>query len=190
VIARKQVKLGERNRPFAARTAQPHDRVERNEGHAHVRGVRRDAAFAGPEHRMDAVIAVEGRAAGSGFALVAGGRRVAEVVTAGPLQQVSPGCRHIADLRRCAGEDRPREQRITRPDQLVVRHVAVADHRADAHAAVGERLDAGQRQRIDVDEDGRPLDVELHQVDERRAAGKITAPRTGRRVSRVLFVER
>ena len=43
--------------------------------------------------------------------------------------------------------------------------------RADAQAAVGQLLDLVQRKRVDIDQPGRVLDAELHQVDQRRAPG-------------------
>ena len=49
--------------------------------------------------------------------------------------------------------------------------VGVAHQRADPQPAVGQPLDLGQRQVIDVDHLLRLLDVELHQVEQGGAAG-------------------
>ncbi len=53
----------------------------------------------------------------------------------------------------------------------MLREIGVARRRADAEAAVRRRLDRGERQTAHVDESRRPLDVELHEVEKRRAAG-------------------
>ena len=119
-----------------------HRGVERGERHAHVGGMRRDAGLAGAEDRVDAVEAVDRRAAAAGLALVAGRRRVVEVGAARALQQVAAGRRHVAQLLRGARQDRARQQRIALLDQRVVGEVGVRHERADAQAAVGGFLDA------------------------------------------------
>jgi hypothetical protein len=62
----------------------------------------------------------------------------------------------------------------------VVRHVAVAHHRAHADAAARQLADFSQRQLIDVEQRCRRLDVQLHQVDDRRPTSeKSRASRSG-----------
>ena len=89
------------------------DGLERRQRHAHVGRVGGDAVLAGAEDRVDAVDAAD--APGSrvpGLALVAGRGGVVEVVAARALQQVAAVGRHVAQLRRGAGQDRPGEQRV------------------------------------------------------------------------------
>ena len=52
----------------------------------------------------------------------------------------------------------------------MVRHVAVANERAHADVPVWKRFDLGEWHRADVDDTLRALDVQLHEVDEGRAA--------------------
>ena len=81
--------------------------VERGERNGRVGGVHRDAVVGPAEDRVPLVEAVERRAAGARLALVAGATApVAEIGAAGPLQQVAADRRHVADLRRGAGEQR------------------------------------------------------------------------------------
>jgi hypothetical protein len=77
-------------------------------------------------------------------------------------------------LRNCGdapGHQRLRQQRIALAHGGVIGEIAVADERADAHAAVRRCLDVLQRQMRDVDEPRRLLDVALHQVKQVGAAG-------------------
>src|SRR3984893_44183 len=87
-------------------------RLQCNHRHTHVRGVGRDAMFAGAKHGKHAVAASDGRAARAGLALVARHRGVAEVHASCSLKQVARSRRHIAKLCRCAGENRLRENGI------------------------------------------------------------------------------
>jgi hypothetical protein len=154
--------------------------VARGARHRHVARMGGDAALARPQHRVDAVVAVQGGAAGAGRALVAGVDGVAEVVAAGALHEVAADRRHVADLRAGAREERLGERRVAPPYGLVVGEVAVAHVGADPHAAAGQGLDLRQRQGVDVDQDGGSLDVELQEVDEGRAAGEELRPAVAR----------
>ena len=49
--------------------------------------------------------------------------------------------------------------------------IGVAHQGADAQAAVGKLFDLVERQAIDVDELGGPLDIQLHQVEQGCSAG-------------------
>ena len=102
-------------------------------------------SLAPAEDRIHAVEAVESAAAGARLALVAGGRRVVEIEATRPLQQVAAGRGHVAELRRGAGEDGARQQRIARPDPLVIGEVAVRHERPDAQAASLGFFDFGER---------------------------------------------
>ena len=116
--------------------------LKRGEGDAHVGRVRRDAGLARAEDRVHAVETVACGAAGTRSALVAGGKRgIGEVTAAGALQQVAANARHIAKLRRRAGEKRLRQQGIALAHQPVVGKVAVAHQGPDPHAAVGQLSD-------------------------------------------------
>jgi hypothetical protein len=68
--------------------------------------MRRDTGFARSEDGVDAVDAFNRRAARAGLAFVAGHRRVVKIKAAGALHEIAAGRRHIAQLRRCAGENR------------------------------------------------------------------------------------
>jgi hypothetical protein len=71
-------------------------------------------------------------AAGTEFALVAarsGG--VVEIDAARPLEDVASDGRHVADLRRGARQQRPRQHRIMRPHGRMRGDHTVAEGRAD-----------------------------------------------------------
>ena len=53
----------------------------------------------------------------------------------------------------------------------MVGEIRIADGRADLQAAVGRRFDLVERQTVDVEQPRRRFDVQLHQVEQRRAAG-------------------
>ena len=107
---------------------------------------------AGAEDRVDAVEPVDRVAAAAGLPLVAPRGAVVEVVAARPLHQVAADGRHVPQLRRGAVQDRLRQQRVALANRGWRPASAVAHQRADAHAAVGQLVDAGQRQRGDVDQ--------------------------------------
>ena len=48
----------------------------------------------------------------------------------------------------------------------VRRQIAVSDHRADAQAPFRGVLDLVQRETADIDDTGRRLDLELHQIEQ------------------------
>ena len=60
---------------------------------------------------------------------------VVEVGAAGALEQVAADRRHVADLRRRAGDDRARQHRVSRAYRGVLGHRGVARGRADEQAA-------------------------------------------------------
>jgi len=68
------------------------------------------------------------------------------------LEQIAAGCRHVAQLRRRAGQDGAGEQRVTALDLRVIGEVAVWDQRADPQPAVGRVLDAIELQPRDIDQ--------------------------------------
>ena len=74
--------------------------------------MRRNAGFARAEDRVHAVEAGDGGAAAAGLALIAGRRDVVKIIAARALQKIAAGRRHVAQLRRGAGQDRARQHRI------------------------------------------------------------------------------
>ncbi len=170
-VAGQAMEIGEGDAAFATRAGREHARVESGKRNTHVGGMRRDAVFAGAEDRVHAVDAVDRRAAAAWLAFVARRARVVEVEAARSLQQVAAGRRHVAQLRRSAGEDGAGEQRIARLDLRVPGKIAVQDQCADAQAAVLRLLDPVERQMGDVDQPRRQRYVFLDEIDDVGAAG-------------------
>src|SRR5439155_2224446 len=85
-VAGKTVERTERNDALARGPDHAHARIQSHERDRHVRRVRRDAVRARPEHGMDAIVAVERRAAGAWLTLVARRRGIAEVEAARALE--------------------------------------------------------------------------------------------------------
>ena len=79
--------------------------------------------FAGAEDGERAVAAGDRRAAGAGLALVAGHGGVAEVHAPRALQEIAGRRRHVAQLGRCAGENRLRQHGIISLHRRMVREI-------------------------------------------------------------------
>ena len=145
--------------------------VQRRQRHAHVGRMGGDAGFAGAEDRVHPIEPGEGGATAARLALIARRRGVVEVIAARALQEIAAGRGHVAQLRRGAGKDRARQQRIARGDRGVIGEVGIRNERADAQAAIRRLLDGLERQARNVDQPRRPFDVFLHQIDQIGAAG-------------------
>ena len=85
---------------------------------------------------------------------------------AGTLKKIPPGRRLVAQLPRCAGQDRLRQEWIFASYFHVGREPAVRHQRADSQSLLRGLFDAAERQRIDVDKIRRRLDFKLHKVDQ------------------------
>ena len=137
----------------------------------------RNAVVAGAQDRVRAIEAVHCSASRARRALVAAvaARRacvgLAEVRAARALQQVAAGGRHVAELRRCAGKERLRQYCVGFLHIRIPGEIRVAHHGADAEAAIGQLLDLVEREQVDIDQGLRRLHIQLHQVDQRGAAG-------------------
>ena len=115
-------------------------------------------------------------AAGAGIALVAVGiGGVAEIGAASALKHVAAKRGHVADLRGGGELQRLRDHR-----ELLLHVAMVGGVRHPHHGAepepFGAEFDlagAGLLQRVDVDKARRPHHIELHQVEQRGAAGEI-----------------
>ena len=175
-IPRQPMEIGKGDVPCAVGPYHFHRGVQRRERHAHVGGMDGNAFFADPEDGVHAGKAADGCAAAARLALVAGGGRVVEIGTAGPLQQVAAGRRGVAQLRRGAGEDGARKQGKARLDPGIVGDGGIARERADAQAAIGKRLDLLQGKGIDIDDRVRVRHVVFHEVDKVGAAGQELRP--------------
>ena len=171
-VAGQKMKVADRDRARALRSLHVDRRFQRRHRHAHVRRVGRDAMFARAEDGERAVAAGDGRAAGPGLALVAGHRGVAEIHAARSLEQVAGSRRHVAKLRRCAGEKGLRQHRIISLHRRMVGEIRIANRGADLQPAVRRRFDLVERQTVDVEEPRGRFDVQLHQIDQRRPAGE------------------
>ena len=112
-VAGQAVEVGEGDATFARRPLDPHGRPECGQGHAHVRRMGGDAPVAGAEDRMDAVHALDGRAARAGLALVAGRARVVEIIAAVRCSRLPPVVALFLQLgTRLRPESRDDEQRV------------------------------------------------------------------------------
>ena len=105
-----------------------------------------DAGVAGAQHGVDAVEALQRRAAAARRAFVAGLGGVVEVIAAGPLQEIAGGSRLIAQLPGGAIQQRPGEHRITLAHPPVGREVGIGDGRANAQPALFGIGDLHERQ--------------------------------------------
>jgi len=105
-----------------------------------------------------------GRAARAGPALVAGcDAGVAKIPAAGALQEIAADRRHVAHLRRGAGQQCLGDNRITPAQIGIVGEIAHLDERANAGSIIANR-ELVERQSVQIDEPLRPLDLVLHQL--------------------------
>ena len=138
-VAGQSVEVGQRHAVFAVGVDVDDVGVERGHGDGHVGRVDGDAVLGGAEDGVVADVAADGRAAGAGGALVAGGGDVLEVDAAGALQQVARGGGEVAQLAGGGGKQGAGEHGVVAADDGVGGEVAVADVGADAQRAVGGR---------------------------------------------------
>jgi hypothetical protein len=131
------------------------------------------------QNGVPGVDAVDRRAARARIALVAGRVEHPEVRTAHALQQVAADRSHVAQLRRRAFDQRLRDQRLQ--TQRIRMRGNFRHPRQGPDQQVGALgVNAAEGQRIDVDQPLGTLNFLAHQVDQRRAAGDISAAASGR----------
>jgi hypothetical protein len=98
---------------------------------------------------------------------------VAEVGAAGALQDVAAERGHVSELRTGGQLQRVGDDRIIALDIGIRRHIGHSGQSPQFQiAAIQTHRRPGVRQRIDVDENGRPHHVELHQIEEGGSAGE------------------
>jgi hypothetical protein len=118
---------------------------------------------------------------GAGIALVAGViADIAKVSAAGALQDIAAERRHVTYLLAGGKLERVSDDGIVALDVGVVGNVRHPRHRAEPQMIcrqVDRRPLRGER--VDVDQRARPHHVELHEVDQRGAAGERQAFRFG-----------
>ena len=170
-IAGQPVEVGHRDRPRRPlRVHRLHRRVKHPQRHRHVAGKRRDARVGRADHRQLARIAADRGAARPWLALVAGHVGVVEIRAAGALKDVAGGAGLVAQLAAGARQDRTGQHAIVAPHAAVRRQRRIREICPDAEATVAGGLDPVELQVLDIDEVGRRLDLQLHQVEQVGAA--------------------
>ena len=155
-VARQAMKRFKRDLAPARLAFDLDDGVERDQRHAEIGRMGRDAALAPAQDGVQPVVAAAGVAAGAGVAFVAGAGGVVEISAARPLQEIAADGRGVAKLRGGSGQQRLGDRGKAPREIAIVREVGVADKRADAHAAVGKVLDAVEAGKMaDVDQPAR-----------------------------------
>ena len=139
------------------------------------------------QYGVKPVLAAAGVAARTGIALIAGTCDVVEVSATRPLQEIAADRRGVAQLRRCAGQQRLGDRRKAPGKIPVASKLGVADQRADPHAAVGKVVDAIEvGEMADVDQPVRAGNAAFHQVQKVGAGGQIGSARFRRGGNRFL----
>ena len=156
------MKVGGRDLPLAVRTVKRDDGIERGERDGQIGRMRSDARLRAAEDGVHAVLAIDRRAAAAGIALVARReRQLAEVRAARALHQVAADRRHVAQLRRGAGEQRLRDDREALWRTSGCGATSLMRASAPMRIPPLTRSIAGERQSVDVDEMRRPLDARI-----------------------------
>ncbi len=171
--ARHQMEVRRRDGTIACRPLNANGRIERHQRHRHVGRMRGDAVHAGSQDGVRAIEAMERRATGARFTLVARGGGIPKVCATCALKQIAARRGHVPQLRRRARQQRLREHRVASPDHPMIREVAIPDQCAYADAAVGECFHIGQRQCRDIHDLLGMFDVQLHQIEQRRTTSQI-----------------
>lgn len=189
-VAGKAIEIVDRQTPaITVRLERQDGRIERAHRNCHIARVRGDAVIAGSQNGEDAIAAADRVAARSRRPLVAAGRGVVEIIAARPLKQIATGRRLVAQLRRGAGQQRSAQHFVAFDDPAVGREIAVGNERADHESAIIPFLDRGEVEPTDIDELGRRLDLQLHQVEQVRAPGDeasaLALDQADRRVRRI-----
>ncbi len=165
----------DRERAGAAGAPQLDLGVQGRQGDGEVARILGDAALVDAEHGEVAVGPADRRTPRSRAPLVARGpARIAVVGAAGPLQHVAAERGHVAQLGAGGELQRLRHRRIVAQHGGVVRRRRHPGEGPEAQAR-GTGLDRGKlgRQRIEVDDVRRRDHLELHQIDQRRAAREV-----------------
>ena len=170
-VSRQEMEIANRNAALALAAAHMDRCFQRGHGDVHVGGIRCDAMLARAKDRETAIEAIDRRATRARLALVARHRGVAEIDATRPLQQVAAGRGHIANLRRVRRLESLRKERGNSCAREVMGQVRIAHRRTNRQPAVRQsprscRAAAGSYRpnRCGV------LDIQLHQIDQRRAA--------------------
>ncbi len=172
-VIRQAVKRFERDLPPPRSAFDLDDSVERDQRHAEIRRVCRDAALTPPQYGVKPVFAAASIAARAGIALITGSCAIVEVSATGPLQQIAANGGGVAKLGGRSGQKRLSDGRKALGKSPVASEVSVADQRSDPHAAVGKVLDAVKvRKAADVNKSIRAADAALHQVEKVGAGGQ------------------
>src|SRR5215208_1374963 len=167
-----QVKFPDRYGPDASWSLNMDRRIQHCQCYAHVRRVRRDAMLARAENGERPVAAGDRRAPGPRLAFVAGHGGIAEIGAACPLQQVSRGRGHIAELRRSTREEGLRQGGVISLHGGMMGKIGVADSRSNLQPAVRRGFDPVEGQTVDINDLRRCFDVQFHQINQCRATGK------------------
>ena len=187
-VPRQPVKHVERDLAPPAFAFDLDDGVERDQRHAEIGRVGRNAVLAPPQHRVQPVVAAAGVAARTGRALVAGAGDVIEVSAARPLQEIAADRGGVAKLRGRSGQKRLGDRRKATGESPIVSEVGVADERADAHAPVGKVLDIVEAGKMaDIHQAARAAHAAFHQVEQVGAGGQIGGARFRRGRNRFAY---
>src|SRR5262249_36384345 len=177
------MQIVKRDRPLTFRPEDIYLGIEGGKGDRPVAGINGDARVAAAEQGVTTVYAFSRGTAASRLALVAGEwLAAAKIGASGALEQIAAEARHIAKLLRRPPPQRLRERGIVAHEATVSSDVAHPRQGAKHQFARTGGVEIAQlRQRIDVDDAGGCLDIQLHQIVKRRAARQKTRPGTGGR---------
>ena len=145
--------------------------VQRAQRHGHVAGIGGDAFTARTQHGVQLCDSVQRAAAAARLALVAGLVDIHEVVAARALAQVAAGRRLVAQLLGRPGEDRAGQDGVVGAHAGVDCSGGIGGQRADAQAAAIGVRNLAEAHAVDVRQLARRFHLQLHQVEQVRAAG-------------------
>src|SRR5439155_14395265 len=177
MVAGQQVQIADGDLAFASRTADADHGVERVQRHAHVRGVRRDALVADAEDGMHPGPAVHRVATGPGLTLVAARSEVPVVRATRPLEQFAADGRRVSKLWRSARKKRLGQAWRRTAHVPVLRDGSIGGESTDLESSIAD-LDLPEVEPRDIDDALRIEHLDLHQVDEIRAAREKSRPGT------------
>jgi hypothetical protein len=171
-----EVKGTKRNCAIALSSADVNNGIERDKRYGEIRRMGRDTAITRSKNCVRSTNAREGGATRAWLAFVTRSSDVPKIWAPCALEDVSAYRGHVAYLTRRSEKQRLTDDRIAFPESRIPCDVAHATECSEAQTSAwqfGHARESGIicAEHVDVDQQGRALDVEFHQVDECRSTG-------------------
>jgi hypothetical protein len=174
MLAWREMKCAERNGAITLSPAHVDNGIEGDKRNGEIGRMSRDTALTRPKNCVSSTYTCECGAARAWLAFVAGRSDVPKIRAPCALQDISADGSHVAHLARRGKKQRLTDDRITLAESCLPCDVTHPTKCSKAQTSAGQVSDRREypiicAEYVDVDQQGRPFYVELHQVDECRS---------------------